>query len=342
MSESERPMMTPMAVGADAETEAAPAAAAVPRERGTVAVTGAAGFVGSYTCRALARDGWTVRAVVRDADRAAHRLHGTTVQYVVGDLREDRTLHDAVRGASAVVHLAAIAIEREGNSYEAVNTAVTTRLLDAAGAAGVRRFVHMSQNGASSASPHRFLRSKGIAEEQVTTSDLDWSVLRPSVIFGRGDEFVTVLARLVRLSPVVYPLPGGGTARFQPVAVQDIAHAVSLILQRRDTARRTYPVGGPAALTLRQMIERVLEAMRTTRILIPVSTALLHPIIAAAQRVLPHPPVTTELLALLSLDNTVPDSALWTAFGLVPTPFAPDELGYLRTITARDAWHSLA
>jgi len=332
------PMATAAGPAAQAATQ--PTARGVPG-KGVVLVTGGAGLVGSHTCRELARRGWTVRALVRSPTKADRRLAGVPVQIVLGDLRSADALRAAVRGVDAVVHLAAIAIERHGESYEDVNAAATIALLDAARAAGARRFVHMSQNGSSSASPYRFLRSKGAAQDAVVASDLDWTVLRPSVIFGPEDEFVTVLARLVRLSPIVYPLPGGGTAKFQPVAVDDVARVIGVALERQDSVRQTYPVGGPAALTLRQMIERVLLAMHAQRILVPVPVVLLHPVIAAAQRVLPRPPVTTSLLELLSVDNTVGDMRVWSTFGLVPVPFAPEELTYLRAITAREAWQSL-
>src|SRR4030095_16714044 len=111
--------------------------------------------------------------------------------------------------------------EKSGESYEATNTDATRVVLDSAKAAGVRRIVYMSQNGASSASRYRFLRSKGVAEDVVMSSGLQWTVLKPSVIFGPEDEFVNVLARLVRLSPLVFPLPGGGRARVQPLSVRD-------------------------------------------------------------------------------------------------------------------------
>lgn len=332
----------PMATAGGPAAQPAPQAVAAEEPRkGVVLVTGAAGLVGSHTCRELARRGWKVRALVRSPTKADRRLAGIAVDLALGDLRSSDTVRAAVDGVDAVVHLAAIAIEKRGESYEDVNAAATIALVDASRRAGVRRFVHLSQNGASSASPYRFLRSKGAAQDAVVASELDWTVLRPSVIFGPEDEFVTVLARLVRLSPVVYPLPGGGSARFQPVAVDDVARVIGVALDRDDSVRQTYPVGGPAALTLKQMIERVLLAMHAQRVLIPVPVALLHPVIAAAQRVLPHPPVTTSLLELLAIDNTVGDMRVWTTFGLAPTPFAPEELTYLRSITASEAWHSL-
>jgi uncharacterized protein YbjT (DUF2867 family) len=327
-------------VAEEPSEQPAPASTEEPHGR-VVLVTGASGLVGSHTCRELHRRGWTIRAIVRSPTKADERLAGIPVQTVLGDLRSSDAVRSAVHGVDAVVHLAAIAIEKRGESYEDVNAAATIAVVEAARAQGVRRFVHMSQNGASSASPYRFLRSKGAAQDAVVASDLEWTVLRPSVIFGPEDEFVTVLARLVRLSPVVYPLPGGGTARFQPVSVDDVARLIGVALERPDSVRQTYPVGGPAALTLRQMIERVLLAMHAQRVLIPVPVALLHPLIAAAQRVLPRPPVTTSLLDLLSLDNTVADMGVWTTFGMVPAPFAPEELRYLRKITLQQAWKAM-
>jgi NADH dehydrogenase len=199
----------------------------------------------------------------------------------------------------------------------------------------------MSQNGADSASPYRFLRSKGIAQDLVTASALRWTVLRPSVIFGPEDEFVNVLARLIRLTPGIFPLPGGGRARFQPVCVDDVAGAIGAALDDDHTIGGLYALGGPAPLSLRQMVERILTAMQTGRAIVGIPVPLIRPIVALMQRALPNPPVTTSLLDLLAIDNTIPNNALTSTFGMEPTPFAPEELLYLRAITAREAIASL-
>jgi Predicted nucleoside-diphosphate-sugar epimerases len=199
----------------------------------------------------------------------------------------------------------------------------------------------MSQNGADSRSPYPFLRSKGVAQDSIKTSGLNWTILRPSVIFGPEDQFVNVLGRLIKLTPKVFPLPGGGSARFQPIAVDDVARVIRLSLEKKDTVHQSYDLGGAVPLTLLQMTERILTAMGTHRKIVPVPVKALRPLVAMAQRLLPNPPVTPSLLDLLSLDNTVANNALTEHFKVVPIPFAADELQYLRRITVRNALRSL-
>jgi uncharacterized protein YbjT (DUF2867 family) len=297
-----------------------------------VLVTGAAGFVGEAVCAELTRRGWRVRALVRDAADAALRLTDPAVEIVTGDVRDHATLVPALHGCGSVVHLAAIAIERGSQTYEAVNTDGTRVLLAAARDAGARRFVYMSQNGADERSPSRFLRSKGVAEREVSSSPLDWTSLRPSVIFGPRDEFVNVLARLARLTPLVMPLPDGGRARFQPIAVGDVAAVVAECLERGSSVHQTYSIGGPTPLTLKEITERVLLAMRARRAIVGVPRGALRPLVVLMQRILPSPPVTAELLDLLAQHNVTPDNSIGE-FGITPTPFAPEELEYLRHLT---------
>jgi uncharacterized protein YbjT (DUF2867 family) len=306
-----------------------------------VLVTGAAGLVGIHTCRELTKNGWQVRALIRDPARAAMALGQLPVEFRVGDTRDATTLRNSLSGCGAVVHLAAIAIEKKGETYRESNTAATERLISAARAENVQRIIFMSQNGADSRSPYPFLRSKGVAQDSVKTSGLRWTILRPSVIFGPEDQFVNVLARLIRLTPKIFPLPNGGKARFQPIAVDDVARVVRLSLEKKESVGQVYALGGAVPLTLSDMTERILIAMGTHRKLVSVPVKVLRPLVALAERLLPNPPVTSGLLDLLALDNTVSNNALTDTFKIVPVPFAGDELQYLRRITAKNAFRSL-
>jgi NADH dehydrogenase len=263
------------------------------------------------------------------------------VEFRVGDVRDASALRSSLSGCGAVVHLAAIAIEKKGESYAESNTAAPERLISAARAESVQRLIFMSQNGADSRSPYPFLHSKGVAQNSVKTSGLRWTILRPSVIFGPEDQFVNVLGRLIRLTPKIFPLPGGGTARFQPISVDDVARVIRLSLEKKETLNQVYDLGGAIPLTLRQMTERILTAMGTDRKLVSVPIKMLRPIVALAERLLPNPPVTSSLLDLLALDNTISHNALSEHFKVVPIPFAADELQYLRRITAKNALRSL-
>ena len=306
-----------------------------------VVVTGASGLVGTRLCTQLIEGGWKVRAIVRNTAKAAQRLGHLKLEMRVADIRDPESVRASMKDAGSLVHLAAVAIEKSGDTYSAINAEATRILLDAAKAESVERIVYMSQNGSDSSSPFPFLRSKGIAQDLVTASSGRWTVLRPSVIFGQNDEFVNVLARLVRLSPIVFPLPGGGTARFQPVAVSDVARAVIEVLEDDSTVRRIYSIGGSTPLTLREMTERILTAMDASRILVGVPVGLIRPLVAAAERILPNPPVTTGLLDLLAIDNVIEQNDLQHELGITPIPFAPEELFYLRKITIRSALGSL-
>ena len=306
-----------------------------------VVVTGASGLVGAHVCAQLVEAGYKVRAIVRDTNKAAARIGHLHLEIRTGDIRNTPDVRSALSGAGTIVHLAAIAIEKSGQTYDETNTNATRVLIDGAKAEGVDRFIYMSQNGADSKSPYSFLRSKGVAQDMVHESGLHWTILRPSVIFGPEDEFVNVLARLVRLSPFIFPLPGGGTARFQPVAVDDVARAVLKVLGDDSTIRESFGIGGAVPLSLRQMTERILIAMGASRALVGVPVGAIRPLVKLSEKLLPNPPVTTGLLDLLDVDNVIEQNDLRTRLGIEPVPFAPEELLYLRKITAASALKSL-
>jgi len=308
-----------------------------------ILITGAAGYVGSNLVRHLVAQGKPLRALVHSPDKAAIRLADARdqIEIVCGDVTRPETLAPALEGASAVVHLVAVAIERGRGDYERINAQGTVNLVDAAKAAGVRRFVNMSQNGADSRLPYRFLASKGRAQDYVAASGLDWTALRPSVIWGPGDEFANVQARLIKLTPLVFPIVGDGSARFQPVWVGDVVAVVARCLEDASTIGGEYALGGPEVLTYAQIVRRVLEALGARRLTINVPVPLLRPVIRLMEVALPNPPVTSSLLDLLKVDNAIADNALTGVFGITPRPFTPENLSYMRELTTRESLRRL-
>ena len=304
----------------------------------TILVTGAAGYLGNQTVKRLVADGRPVRALVRHKAKAAIRLGEVahSIEIVEGDVTQPASLRDACAGVDAVIHYVAIAMEKGGQTYEAVNYQGTINVLRAAETAGVRRFINMSQNGARGDLPYRFLASKGRAQEAVAASDLDWTALRPSAIFGPQDEFFNSFARLLKITPIIFPLIGGGRALFQPVSAYDVVEAVMRCLDDESTIGAELALGGPEVLTLGEIERRVIDALGTWRLLLPTPVALLRPVVMLMQALLPGSPVSASLLDLLAVPNTVPDNALVNRFGMQPIPFAGEHIAYLKNNTLGD------
>lgn len=305
----------------------------------TILVTGAAGYLGNQTVRKLVTLGRPVRAMVRHRAKAETRLRDVadSIEIVIGDVTDPDSLSGVMENLSAVIHYVAIAMEKGGQTYEEVNYQGTVNLLNAAQAAGVQRFINMSQNGARSDLPYRFLASKGRAQEYVAASDMQWTALRPSAIFGRQDEFFNTFARLLKITPLVFPLIDGGKALFQPVSVHDVVEAVIRSLDDDSTIGKELALGGPEVLSLGEIERRIIQAMNARRLLLPTPLFLLRPAVLVMQALLPGSPVSTSLLELLSVPNTVADNALVNYFGIQPIPFSGEHIDYLNDNTVGDA-----
>lgn len=302
-----------------------------------ILVTGASGHVGNSIVRHLVKAGKPVRAMVGNVDKAKLRFGAlaSQIEIVTGDVTRPESLKAPLQGVDAVIHLVALAIEKGGRKYEIINTQGTVNIVEAAKAAGIKRFINMSQNGASVDNPSRFLRSKGMAQAYVAASGLDWTALKPSVIWGPQDEFANVQARLIKLTPIFFPLAGDGQAKFQPVYVGDVAEAFVRSLDDPSTIGHEYELGGAEVLTYTEIVQRVLKALHTSRVLIKVPLALLRPVVILMQTFLPVPPATTTLLELLAVPNVVPDgqNALTDTFKITPKPFTSENLSYMRDFT---------
>jgi NADH dehydrogenase len=224
-------------------------------------VTGATGTVGRALLRPLIDAGTPVRCLVRDPRRLGPDR--VQVQIALGDLGDHLSFRHALRGVDTVVHLASVIRDQPHGSIEELSGVATWRLVQAAERAGVRRFVFFSTLGASTRSRGRLMRAKAVAESAVEASSLAHTVFAPSIIYAPGDPYLRLLQRMSHLP--VMPIPGPGTAAFQPICADDVAACVMAALRSDATVSARYELAGPQTLTHREIVALALRACGRAR-----------------------------------------------------------------------------
>ena len=285
-----------------------------------VTVFGGSGFVGRSIVRALARRGWRVRVAVRRPDLAnfLQPLGGVgQILAVQANLRYPASIEAALAGADAVINAAGIQRQSGRQNFEAVHVFGPREIARAASRGDIRTLVHVSGIGADAQSANPYIASKGRGEAAMREAFPAAIILRPSVVFGPEDDFFNRFAALARLLPAL-PLFGGGAAKMQPVFAGDVAKAAAAALAGEARPGATYELGGPEAMTLRQVVEFVLRTVERRRALIPlpfgVSRILAHGTEIASALTLglfPQALTTTrDQIELLRDDNLVSPAAL--------------------------------
>lgn len=293
-----------------------------------VFVTGGTGYVGSAVVRRLLENGHEVRCLARKPGRLSERIRDNRYSVVPGDLLEPGTYRDAMRGADAIVHLVGIIREKPGKgiTFSRVHTEGTKLLIDAAKAAGIRRFIHMSALGARPDAACGYHRSKWDAEEHVRGAGIPYIIFRPSVIFGPGDEFVNMLAGIVK-APLT-PVFGNGLYRMQPVSLHTVADIFEKALTHPYT-NEAYDVGGPEQIPYNEMLKEIGHALGRSVRLLNVPLWLTKPAVAAFHRI-PAFPITKDQLTMLLEENICRDgNRIVQAYDLQPIRFADGIREYL-------------
>ena len=215
-----------------------------------ILVLGGTGFVGRHLCRELAR--LQYRVTVPTRTRVETVQSAPFVELVQADVHDRSVLARLVPGHDAVVNLVGI-LHGDSFEFERTHVELVNKIARACLDSGVRRLVHVSALGAAKDGPSMYQRSKAAGEAVLQSSGLEWTVLRPSVMFGEGDQFLTLFARLQETLPIM-PLAGADTL-FQPVWVGDVVDAIVRCLHSDDTRQRTYEICGPERFTLRQLVK---------------------------------------------------------------------------------------
>jgi NADH dehydrogenase len=284
----------------------------------SVCILGGSGFVGRAVTDQLSGQGLRVRVVTRSRPRAMPLAVLPTVELVVADAHDTVSLARCFEGMDAVVNLVGILHERRSQTFQACHVELPRKVVEACHSAGVRQLLHMSALGASESGPSRYQRSKGAGEAELrrTADGLAYTILRPSVVFGEGDDFLNQFASLARFAPVI-PLPGG-RARFQPIWVEDVARCFAGALGNPRAFGNAYEICGPQQYTLEELVRYVAGLLGRNPVVIPTSGALAT-LQAFVLEHLPGPMMTRDNLASMSVDN-ICSQPFPAVFGFDPAP----------------------
>src|SRR3989449_5138460 len=289
-----------------------------------ILITGATGYIGRHLVARLVAQGERPRCLVRDISRAKRILPADKVELVEGATTSPASLDAAVQGVDTIVHAAFLTADRKqsaGNEYEKTNVQGTTNLVKAAKKSGVKRIIEISGLGTRPDKPGSYMQGRYLAEKMLKESSLDWTIIQPSVLFGKNAPFIKGLSDLIRTAPVV-PLIGGGKVLFQPIYVEDVVTVIIKTLEDPvRTTNKTYTIGGPAYYSFTQVIDALLHTMHKTRIKAPAPTPLVGVGAAVMEAVLPKPPLTRAAMILFSFNNTTDLNSVERDFGFKPMSF---------------------
>lgn len=293
-----------------------------------VLVTGASGFVGNEVVKELLARGHEVQTLVRPGSEKKLKER-ERVKLFQGDCLHPDTLAPAVQGCDAVIHLVGIIREFPGRgiTFERVHVQATKNVVDAAKAAGVRRYLHMSALGARPGPADPYHVTNFVADEYVMASGLSYTIFRPSIIYGPGDQSLNLFARQIRRLKF-FPIIGDGNYQLQPVPVTTVAQAFALALELPRTENRIYEVGGPQPLTFNEIIDTLARVLkrRVRKIHQPVWCMYLAAKMCGRFRWFP---LTTGQLRMLLEGNTCDPTPFYQDFGLTPVSLEEGLARYL-------------
>ncbi len=292
-----------------------------------ICIFGGGGFLGRYVAQALLARGARLRIAERNIKNAMHIKPlgnlGQT-QFASADITKPESVAHAVHGCDGVINLVGIL---NGN-FERVHVEGARNVAQAAARAGCRTLLHLSAIGADTDSPSRYGRSKGDGEQAVLKAFPDAIIFRPSIIFGREDQFINRFAAMIQMLPAV-PVIGSNT-KFQPVFAGDVADAAAEAMSDPELyAGQTFELGGPEVISMGDLYRRIASMTGRERVFVDIPDFAAR-LLAA----LPGTPITSDQYKMLQKDNVVAAGAKGLdAFGVAPTPLAAVARGWMEKYT---------
>ena len=235
-----------------------------------VTIFGGSGFLGRYIVRQLASKGHFIRVIARSPNDALFlRVYGKVgqIQLLSGDIKEEKKLQDYIKNSDCVINCVATFFETGSQSFKNLHVDAARNLAKASKNEGIKQFIHISSLGASTKSSSRRLKSKGAGEEAVLEYFPKANIIRPSLIFGSEDAFFNRFAKLSSFSPFI-PVVGSGT-KFQPVYVDDVAKAVTFLVESKQQ-KRYLELGGDEIYTFKELMNMLLTEIKRKRLILKI------------------------------------------------------------------------
>ena len=271
-------------------------------QRGLITVFGGTGFLGRRIVRHLLDHGFQVRIASRHPGRLGSASRPDAgLEIATVDVRDETAVAAALFGAYGAVNAVSLYVEHGGVTFDAVHVEAAARVARLARVSGVERLIHVSGIGADPASLVPYIASRGRGEIAVRQGFPGAILIRPAVMFGPDDVFLTTVARLLRILPV-YPMFGRGETKLQPVYVEDVAEGIARVLSGAGGSVAAYEFGGARVYTYKELVRTVADRIGARPRLAPVPFALWR-ILALAAEFLPGSPLTRNQVALMQRDN---------------------------------------
>lgn len=293
-----------------------------------ILITGATGFVGRNLVAKLLKEGHRLRCLVRDPVRAAS-LFGDKCDLAPGDV----TLYPSIQKAitpeiEAAIHLVGILREERGVKFHSVHVDGTRNVVRSLREAGVKRYLHISALGTRAGAMSLYHKTKWEAEEIVRASGLNYTIFRPSVLFGAQDKFTNLFSAIIRKMPAV-GVPGSGKMLMQPLFVGDLTALMAFSLNEPDTIGKVFEVGGPRRYTFDAIIDIIAKVMGRRVIKFHMPLSLMGLGAFAAECLLKKPPITRAELVMLKEDNVTDETRLFEMAGIKPVGLEEGLKSYL-------------
>lgn len=265
-----------------------------------ILVTGGTGFAGSHLIKRLASERIQTRCLARETSEI-EKLKELGIEAAYGDVLDKDSLKKAVEDVETVIHFVGIIVEKKGATFEIIHTQGTRNLVEASKEAGIRRFIYISALGARENARSRYHKTKWEAEQVVINGGMEYVIFRPSIMIGEGGEFITMLSKIVRSSPII-PIVGG-ESKVQPIYIENTVDCIMKSLADPKTTNRIFEIAGPEQITYQELYLTLMEVLEIDKPTFQIPITFMWPVAYILERIMEKPTLTTQQLTMLQEDN---------------------------------------